>query len=61
MPIAEGNQASGVLIEQMALEILRRKDFLFEEYSDLYNCDLTLLDVNLKRRKLFIYSIYPTQ
>lgn len=43
-----GNQVDGIEIEKEAFKTLRGDEMLFMEPYDLYECDLTLLDCNLK-------------
>jgi hypothetical protein len=44
-----GNQIEGILLDQTAYGILRGEDILLGESFDLDDCDLTLLNINLKR------------
>ena len=43
-----GNQIDGMMIEAEAFKLLRPNS-LFMESPDLFECDLTLIDANLKR------------
>lgn len=43
-----GNQIEGVRLEQLAFNTLRPEGPLFMEPIDLFECDLTLLEANLK-------------
>jgi hypothetical protein len=46
-------QLEGIELERKAFEILR-PDRLFREPIDLYECDLTLIEANLKRHTKYI-------
>ena len=43
-----GNQLEGIKLEEEAFKVLRPNPLFMEPY-DLFECDLTLIDANLKR------------